>query len=914
MDGGTSTVVGREGELDALRAFLDGRGARVLLLEGEAGIGKTALWRLGVDEARAHGFRVLACAAAESETQLAFTGLRDLIGEAFDEVAGELPPPQRHALDVVLLRDDPGAQPPGAGTAAVAFLTTLRLLSARAPLLLAVDDTQWLDGASAAALQYVLRRLEAAPVSVLLARRAGESDGLALDRLAPDRALVLEVGPVSMGALGRILHARAGATYPRPTLKRVHDVSGGNPFFGLELARTLDASARPLAPGAALPVPRTLNELVRNRLTALPAGTLEALLVAAASARPTLSVVEAALGSDAATRLDPAIESHVASVEGDGIRFAHPLFAAAAYELATAARRREVHARLAELADDVEERARHLALSTDAPDEDVAAALEEAARRTRRRGDRVVCAELFEAAARLTPDEEAPARARRRLGEATALFEAGDSAQARAVLESLLAALDGGSERTEAEWRLGVVLAETDGDERAMQLWRSALAATDDPGRASDVRRSMAVTHVYAGDGDAAIEQAGEAVSAAEASGDDERLAYALAVRALAGAIAGQPFAAFVDRALTLESSMEAPCSAWSPRAVAAECARLTLDVDAAEREFDVVHEQAVETGNAEMEQWSAYGLASTRLAAGDHDAAQALVRVVVELAETTGVMRLPAARLQAELDAHLGLADDARARLVAVRAEAEERGLLRYAWQARAATGALELAAGDAAAAADELLAARELAESSRIRHVAALVPIADEVEAAALAGRRDQAADALAAARAFDVGLAWADAALLRGEAAVRALDDDTDGAEAALAEALGRDPFALGRARTLLALGSLQRRLLRRRDARETLQQALDAFEELDARLWADRAREEVARIGGRPPSDGGLTPSERRIARLVAEGRTNKEVAAALVVAERTVESTLTQVYRKLDVRSRTELARRLTEDV
>jgi DNA-binding CsgD family transcriptional regulator len=199
-------------------------------------------------------------------------------------------------------------------------------------------------------------------------------------------------------------------------------------------------------------------------------------------------------------------------------------------------------------------------------------------------------------------------------------------------------------------------------------------------------------------------------------------------------------------------------------------------------------------------------------------------------------------------------------------------------------------------------------------MRHAAVLVPLADEVEAAAAANRFEQAAEALAAMRSFQDPPPWAVPLLLRAEAATLAARGELAAAERALTRAgteVSLSVLRVQRGRTLLALGSIQRKLRRRRVARETLHHALALFQEIEAGAWAARARMELDRIGGRAPGGDELTPSERRIAELVAEGRTNKEVATALVLADRTVESALTQIYRKLGVRSRTELARKLT---
>jgi DNA-binding CsgD family transcriptional regulator len=279
---------------------------------------------------------------------------------------------------------------------------------------------------------------------------------------------------------------------------------------------------------------------------------------------------------------------------------------------------------------------------------------------------------------------------------------------------------------------------------------------------------------------------------------------------------------------------------------------------------------------------------------------------------EETGVFQLHVSRLRAEIDAHVGRAAEARGRLETVIAEYDKIGDRRANWLARAALGALNLADRKAGPAARELLAARDLAGEIGMQDPVTLASLVDEVEAAAEADLLDQAEEAFLSAQNLRIQPDWGAPLLLRANAVVAARRGRLEAAESSLARALAEaTTLPLQRARTLLALGSVQRRLRRRSAARATLQDALASFEELGAELWAANTRDELGRIGGRRPSTGELTPSERRIAELVAEGKTNKEVAAALVIADRTVESALTRIYDKLDVRSRTELARKLS---
>ena len=372
-------VLGRDEELARLGAFLDrvAVGPAGLVLDGEAGIGKTELWRSAVAGAREGGYAVLEARPSEAERELTFAGLSDLLAGLGDEITA-LPAPRRRPLSVALLLEESGGSPPDARGIAVATLELMRRLASRGPLLVAIDDVQWLDRASAAALAFALRRAPPERVGVLLACRAGEPAALELDRTSDPERLV--VRPLSLGAVRLVLGQRLGVTFPRATLRRLYERSGGNPFFALELGRALRDRVGALGPGDDLPVPVDLARLLRERLASLPPGTAEPLAAVAALAEPARRFVEA----DGA--LDPAFAAGVLVLEGDRVRFAHPLLAAAAYEALPPAARLALHRRLADVVADPEQRARHLALGAVGPDPALAAVLDEAATRALARG------------------------------------------------------------------------------------------------------------------------------------------------------------------------------------------------------------------------------------------------------------------------------------------------------------------------------------------------------------------------------------------------------------------------------------------------------------------------------------------------------------------------------------------------
>ena len=355
------------------------------------------------------GYRILSCRPSEAETGFAFAGLADLLGDAAGDVLPELPPIQRRALEAALLLGESEIHADDRAVAA-AFLGALRLLASDRPLCLAVDDIQWLDVASVAALRYALARLEHEPVAALLAVRGGVPPWLR--RAVPEgRLRTIEIGSLSVGALQELLRARLDATFPRPTLIRLWETSGGNPFFALELASALQRRGGTLAPGEELPVPADLDELLHARLDGLSAAALEVARAVAALADPTVPLVEAAVGRRADAGLAEALAARILELDGERLRFTHPLLGSAVAARQMPSRRRSLHARLATLVPTAEERARHLALATAGPSREIAAVLEDAARSAHARGAPATAAELAEQALRLTPAVDVDGRA-----------------------------------------------------------------------------------------------------------------------------------------------------------------------------------------------------------------------------------------------------------------------------------------------------------------------------------------------------------------------------------------------------------------------------------------------------------------------------------------------------------------------
>jgi DNA-binding CsgD family transcriptional regulator len=902
-------IIGREEEFSSLVAFIAEaqRGAAVLVLEGDAGIGKSTLWLAGVEHARAQGLRVLSARPVEAEAGLAHTGLGDLFEDVLDEVLPALAPPRRRALEVALLLEERSGDPVDHRAVAVAVRGVLELLSEREPILIAVDDVQWLDPSSSTALAFALRRLTTNNVLLLFARRL--ADGASVSGLEQafgvERNRRLLVGPLSVGALPRFLVARWGRHFGGQTLLRIHERSGGNPFFALELARSLGNEIDPLRP---FPVPDSLEQLVRARINGLPASTREVLALAAAFGTPSESLL--ARAGVAADAVEAAVVANVIERENGTVRFTHPLLSSVLYQDLGEERRRSVHVRIAGIVDDPLLRARHLALSRDTPDSDVAGALDDAARLAADRGALAVAAELAEQALRLTPPDGQDERHRRALAAARAQQIAGEWTRARTIATDLLAEPEIGPLRAEAL----VLLAELESGDRGVALLEAALAeASAPPGLRSLAESRLAWATCFRGGCVPALDHARAALALADAVDDDARRVEALTVHATIGCFSGDAAApAYAARAHELATAAgDAKLLEEAVFAVASvriscrsnNAARLLL-----QREYDDWRDR--DEPRSARALWN---LAWVEIWAGQWEHAADHAARCRDLRLQYGLER-PVDLLPAALVAiHRGDLGPARAYTERMR-ELSEPHLGEQAPPPLATLGLLHLWSGDTAAGAAWLGKADQRASQLGWREPCNRWWSADYAEALLELGRIDDAVRVVDVweADATRLGRDWVLAQVTRCRGLVAAAQGDIDRAEALLQQAVAQhdavgDPF--GQARALLALGVVRRRARQKRPAREAINAALGGFEQLGAATWAERARNELGRIGGQTHKTE-LTAAERRVAVLVAEGRTNREVAAALFLGERTVASHLTHIYAKLGVRSRTELANRM----
>ncbi len=913
--GGRNEMVGREAELSRLNSFLDdvGDGPAALLLEGESGIGKTTLWKRGVTTAAERGWRALSTRPAEPEAKLSYTGLADLL-EGCDEVIQALPDPQRSALEVALLKAGPeeeGSSDARAVSAGV--LTTLRTAATVGPVLVAVDDVQWLDPSTASALGFAVRRLENESVGLLLATREADSaPPFGLSRaFSEERFGRVRLEPLSVDDLGALLHARLGASFPRPTLKRLHEMSGGNPFFAIEITRAeLRGERRPT--GAALPVPRTLrDDLLRDRMRALPSSIREALLYISACSRPTVVVLEGVVEpGNSAEHLAKAADAGIVESDGGEIRFTHPLYRSAIYAEASRDHRHKVHRRLAEVVEDPEERARHLALAADGPDPEIALALEEAAQAAVARGSPISAAELCELAERLTPPEQGADVRRRRMAAADHRLLAGDYEQVLRLLEPVASTAAPGPERAHALSRLGRALFLLDDNQRAAAVLADALLEEGvPPASLSSINmwRSWALN--WAGDLLAAERHAEEALRLAEFGDDPIVKVEALTALAVTRTALGRGITHdLMGRALNLEGSIEPFSVTDRPSFVNANQLVLTGELDEARRIYTALVEEATARGDEDSAGELHRALGQVELLAGNWEASRDHYE--------KGIARTPNPSswlgTRAMVEACVGDVESARAdaseALNAARAGHSGVGEL----LALSVLGFLELSLRNTVGANENLEQAWQRQQSWGIGEPAMFRFVGDHVEALIELRRLDQAGEILdwLEERGQALDRPWALAVGARYRGLMAAADGDFQAAFASLDRALKEHerlpmPFELGR--TMLVLGTVRRRAKQKRPAREALEEALAIFERLGAPLWAGKVRAELARIGGRRAAGGQLTEAEARVAKLAAAGRTNREIADTLFMSVRTVEGHLSHIYRKLGIRSRTELA-------
>jgi DNA-binding NarL/FixJ family response regulator len=912
--------LGRARERAAIDALLDDaldKTSRALVVSGPVGIGKSSLLRYTVDTAS--DFRVLHVTGVESEMAFGFAGVHQLVLPLVSAVDA-LADPQRLALQTVLGKVHLDAPDPY--VVALAVLTLLADAAEVQPVLVVVDDAQWLDDESLTVLSFVARRLHAERVALVVAIRTTPASRVGFEGL--DR---LDVTGLASADARTLLTSSVGAAIDPDVADRLVAVTEGNPLALAELPHVLTGDqlrgAAPLPDP--LPIAARLSNVYEPRLRQLDDDGRNLLLLASAERMGDPRLLQRAAPVPVQERWEDVVEA----VEATGllafrphVEFRHPLVRSAVYYAATPAQRRAAHAALAGALDeeaDADRRAWHLAAAAAEPDEAIALELEAAAERLRQRGGASVAAAYLWRAAELTPD---PARATDRLLQAA---------------------------RTEL----------TAGrSHRAQEMLDRATAAGPDVRHRGDAVWTAALIHLVAGD----VREAGEvlAQTLSEATVDDLGLSVGICVAADAVALAGAHLLDETTRLAIAENTRRLAAGPHLPEQVS----KLVMGVAAwlAPGTHDAVpFLRAAVTGvtrdATRFEQTAAHHVHVTF-----YDAVLAAVEVLddrswydltrawVELARRTGALAaLPLALGSLSwLEVLQGRPGSAASHL----AEAEElaaltgvRGLLGTpaaaqvmadAWKGNeeaTRTGARRMMQEGhergRGLAIDQAYAALTVFEIGRGRYDAALrtarhgvqhhglglgtVALADLVEAATRCGENDVAEHAVAqlSAQAEALATSWARGLLFRSRALLATGSEADDLFRSAL-DAMSRSTLATEQARTNLLYGEWLRRARRRRDARQPLQDALESFEASGAERFASRAGAELAATGEHvrkrsEPSVGALTPKEAQIARLAAAGARNHEIAAQLYITTSTVEYHLRKVFVKLGVTARTQLA-------
>ena len=928
-------ILGRTDELTVIDGFLAGLPGdrRLLVISGDAGIGKTSLWQAGLARAEARDdLTILVARASEAERDLAHVTLTDLLEPIFDEddgrTADELPGPQHEALNAAMLRR-PATMPADPRTVGTAVLSVLRRAAQERPVVLFIDDAQWVDHASAAAVGFALRRLSEATVAVVATVRTVEGESVAsfLDQMRRDPgASELRVGPVSLGVLHHLIVDRVGTILTRPQLARVEAASAGNPLLAIELARGLARLERWPLPGEPLPLPIDSGALLRERIARLAPHVREVLLVAGAMVSPTVDVIRAS-GAVAADTVDDALRraesAGLVETEVSGrVRFRHPLMSSAALASVSAARRRTIHARLAASAASVEDRGRHLALSIDGMSKDGALALDAAAASARIRGATSMAAEWAERAAAMTPSMDR-ADWTARVGRAGRWFaDAGEIGRARALLEGSLDAMPPGDGRAAAMLTLAQIEGWDEGGAAVIRRSERALEEATDPDLRARLRLRIAAEPDIAGVVRAIdeTERVIAELTAAPVQSDPDLLACAHLQRASLRLTAGIAIdREAIESAVALLDKEPRRSPDGDERAESLRAHALVwqwwVDLDDLER----AHARQVSDLKRDVERGierpipvETADLAMTELWLGDWTAAERHADDALTSAAQTGSSaqnRSVALAARAWVDAFRGdlaIAEvSARAGLDLV--PDDDWVAARH----QAVLGFIALSRGDAVEASTILGALWDRLRAAGDREALGHRFVGDLLEATVAAGDLDRARDVVDALQtsARQVPRPWVLTNAARGRALLHAAEGDLDAAMTAVAEALREAallPMPFERARTELIAGRIARRRKSKREAVSHLQQGRAIFGELGAKHWVEITDAELARTGHRAASSDALTETETVVARLAARGLTNRQVGEAAFLTPKSVEGVLARAYGKLGIRSRAEL--------
>ncbi|MGQ9406248.1 AAA family ATPase [Mycolicibacterium gilvum] len=882
-----------------------------LLIEGEAGIGKTTMLAGVVDAARQAGFRVLSAHGDQSGSGLAHAAIADLFAGVQTDILDGLPELQRRAADGVLRRGDGTGGPTDERVIAAALLGAVHGSATRTPVLVAVDDVQWLDPSSVAVLAFVARRVKGR-VGFVVAERPGVGPGLPAAtwlQVGTGALTRLPVAPMSLGALHTMLSSRLGRRFSRPQIVRIAEVSGGNPLYALELARVADGAGS--RPGQRLP--ESLSELVRLRVDGLAEDVRDVLLVAASATSPTVDLLAKAVGVTpaAVTGLVEAAEVEgIVVIDGNRIRFTHPVLANGIYAGADPQRRREVHRRLADLKTDPELRARHLALASTVADETTLTTLDAAADAARARGAPAAAAELLEWAMQLGGDSVS-----RRIRAAEHHVVAGDMRRAATLLEQALVDLRPGVLCAIALNLLARVRMVEDDYIRAVELLERARADADNDAVLVTTLLSLGFCLGMTGSFTAQLATVREAVAVAERAGVPALTSRALAMWVHVSFQAGNGLdSAALLRAVDLEDPEDNTPIPFRASAARGLSLALTGRLAEADGQLAAVAQRSAQRG-AEQDVMAVLGYRTlVAIWRGRYAEADAYAADTMERAEQLGGSMVIAFSICAAVAAYRGREDQARDQAAGALAQGGDYVALTV-W-ASATLAFLEVSRGNYEQALEAAEPLVDLYRDFPGTELMSACFMPDAIESLIAVGRLDEAEPLIAAfeRNGAELDRPWQLAIGNRCRAMLLSATGDLDGALAAAERAMAehaRLPMPFERARSALTLGEVLRRLRRRDAAAAAVRDALAQFEELGVPLWVARARIALSGLAVSGSAVGSeLTDSERRIAELAASGMSNRDVAETLFVSVKTIETNLSRVYRKLGIRSRAQLGRML----
>lgn len=908
MRSGADDVVGRDGEIAHLRRVLDAAATRSqrLLVVGEPGIGKTTLLDRIVSDARAAGHRVLGARPARVERRLPFAVLADLVGAMDLDVVSS---GWRQALHVALGRVVTDMPPPPPHHVGMALVELLRhAIADGRRLTIVIDDVQWIDHASRGPLEFALRRLPPAGVTVLLAMRV-ERDGPAGGGLVPLDEIV-RLGPLPPEATEVLVRSAVPAGLSPHAIARIADTAQGNPMFAIEFARSANDSLA--EPGRPLPVPPSLASITASRLASLPEATRQALALVSMLARPTV---------DTLTELG--ILDHVRAAEVAGvimlnnrtIRFTHPVLAAAAYDATTGTDRIVLHRRLAGVTHGTEQLI-HRALAATSIDGALADELVAAAWRENARGATHEAADIGALALGLGDPEDA-GHWRRAVSIGELFFRSGRTDESCVLLEQVEQRTTDADVRSKALLVLATIEYSRSADSEVAAGWaRSCLSIATDVTTRIEAHAILARCDYL--DFADAVRHAEAALHLLAEQPTTDRALHASVLTAAAAArfSAGLGLDRHgLDRAIELERDAHG-IGADSAFATLAALLKYTDDIDTSIEMFDRL---AADTDPASVP-YALGHLPQLHVWRGDLDAAASTAargrRLALEAQQGWQVETA---------DFNLALVDAMRGRFAPARDTAHRLADVGRAggvpWTERmgeALLGLVAMCCDDLDGAVRHFVRYDELGEQMRLHEPGYHRLFGDYIEALVLAGERSRADEAIerVGARADRTGRVSAQSMVARGQALCAMRDDDLDVAVAHARRAvdlLAPTALAYEVARARLVLGSVARRAQQRSLARDALDRAIATFDMMSAQPFADRARHERQRISGRARRDddpASLTAAEAAVASLAAAGRTTRQIADTMHVSAKTVESHLTRVYRKLGVANRAQLATRL----